>query len=65
MNGISYTHTYIPTLLKFPPTPTPIPPLLVIMEHRVELPMLHNSFSLAIYSTYSSGHVWMDLEPTM
>ena len=47
------------------PSHTPIPPLLVIMEHRAKLPMLQRSFSLAIYSTYSSGHVWMDLEPAI
>ena len=47
------------------PSHTPIPPILVITEHRAKLPMLHSSFSLAIYSTYSSGHVWMDPEPAI
>ena len=34
---ISHMYTYIPSLLNLPPTCQPIPPLLVIAEHWVEL----------------------------
>ena len=38
-----------------PPSNTPsIPPILVITEHRVELPEPYNSFPLAIYFSHSS-----------
>ena len=43
---ISYMNTYIPSVLNLPTNPS-IPSLWVIIQHRVELPVLHNSFSLA------------------
>ena len=45
---ISHTQTYIPFLLNLPPTPHLIPPQ-VVTEHRLELPVLHGSFPLAIF----------------
>ena len=38
-------YTYIPSLLRFPPTSTPHP---TVLEHRVELPVLHSDIPLAL-----------------
>ena len=43
---ISYTCTYIPTLLSLPCKPTTIPPLCVVTERQAELPELYSSSPL-------------------
>ena len=47
----SHKFTYVPSLWKVSPTPTPIPPLQVISEHWAEHPVLTEaSFQLSIYT---------------
>ena len=45
---ISHMYTYISSLLNLPPTSHPIPPLWVIAEHQVELPVLYSNFLLSV-----------------
>ena len=45
---ISHKYTYVPSLLKPRPACPRVPPLSVVTGHRVELPVLHGSFSLAV-----------------
>ena len=46
-----YIYPHIPSLLPLPPT-LPIPPLQVVTEHRVDLPVLCSYFLRAIYFTF-------------
>ena len=50
-------YTYAPSLLNLPPTSHSIPPLQLVTEHQVELPVLYSNFRLAIYFTYSNIHI--------
>ena len=43
-----------PPQLNLPPISYPIPPLYIVTEHWVELPVSHRKFSLAIYFTYGN-----------
>ena len=44
------------SLLRLPPT-LPIPPLEVVTEHQVDLPVLCGCFPLAIYFTFGSVYM--------
>ena len=57
MKWISYMYTYMPSLLDLPPTQHPIPPILVIAEHKAELPVLYSRFQLAIYFIRGSVYI--------
>ena len=54
MKWIGSMYTYIPSLLDLPPTPHPIPAILVPTEQRSELPVLYSRFPLAIHVTPGS-----------
>ena len=56
---ISYTYTYIPSLLSLPPTPNPT--LLVITEHQAELSVLYSIFPLAVWFTHGAVCMSMPL----
>ena len=51
----SYMYTYIPSLMSLP-SPSACQ---AITEHRVELPVLQNSFLLAICFTHGRGYMSM------
>ena len=53
---ISYKYTCL-LPLQTPSYPHPIPPLYVVTEHWVELPVLYSNFPLAICFTYGSLYV--------
>ena len=55
--GISYTCTYIPSLLYLPPTSRPANPSRSSQSNRAELPVLYSSFPLAIYFTQTCTHM--------
>ena len=56
---ISYTYTYIPISL---PSCISLPPsLLVVTNHRADLPVLCDCFPLAIYFTFGSVYMSMPL----
>ena len=55
-----YIYPHIPSLLSLLAT-LPIPPLQVFTNHGAELPVLCNSFPLAIYFTFSSVYMSMPL----
>ena len=57
MNQPQGTHGL--SLLNLPPISFPTPPLCVVTEHWVGLPVSHSKFSLAIYFTY--GHVYVSM----
>ena len=44
-------YTYVLSLLNLRPTTAPIPPLNIVLEHKVELTVLYSSFPLAFYFT--------------
>ena len=50
---ISHKYTYVPSLLNL------IPPLQVVIEHQVELPVLHSNFPLTIF--FTSGNVYVSI----
>ena len=50
-------HIHLVALLSLPPTPHPIPPLLVVSEHWVELSASYSKFPLAVYFTYGGVYV--------
>ena len=52
LKWISYRYAYIPSFSNPPPTLTPILSLLVIPKHQAELPVLYNSFPLAVCFTH-------------
>ena len=54
---ISHRYIYVPSLLKPTPISLPIPPLLVVTEHWVELPLSHRKFPPAICFTYGNAYV--------
>jgi len=54
---ISHGYTYVPSLLKFPPTSHPTPPLWVVTEPQVELPASYSKFPLAFCFTYGNVYV--------
>ena len=54
---ISHVYACVPSILNLLFTPHPIPPLEVVTEHGVELPMLYSNLPLAIYCTYGSVYV--------
>ena len=55
-----YIYPHIPSLLHLPPT-LHIPPLQVVTKHRADLPMLCSCFPLAIYFTFGSVYISMQL----
>ena len=56
---ISCRYTCEPSLLNTPPISYPIPPLHIITERWVELPVLHSKFSLAFCFAYSNVYISM------
>ena len=56
---------YIPSLLNAPPTSHPVPPLQVVTEQQVELPVLYSNFPLASYLTHGSVCVSVLLSPSI
>ena len=61
--GTSHRYTYVPSLLALPLPSHPIPPLQVVTEHQSELPESYGKFLLAVYFTYGSVYVSMQLFP--
>ena len=55
-----YIYPHISSLLRLPPT-LPIPPLRVVIKHRSYLPVLCSCFPLAIYFTFGSVYMSMQL----
>ena len=54
---IACIYAYVPSLLRLPPTTTPLPPLWVILEHQAKFPVLFSSFLLSICFTHGSLHM--------
>ena len=52
-------HTYVPSLLKLPPTSHPIPLLRAVTEHWVQLLTLYSKFPLALCFTSDNAYVSM------
>ena len=52
---ICHKHTHDPFLLNLPHTPHPIPPLQVVTEHQVELPMSYSKFILGISKNFGGS----------
>ena len=52
-------HIHLVALLSLPPTPHPIPPLLVITEHQAELSASYSKFPPAIYLIHDNAYVSM------
>ena len=53
------THAYLYPLPPEPPSNPVTPPLEVVAEHRIELPVLYSNFSLAICFTFGNVYVSM------
>ena len=43
--------------MNLPPISYPIPPLYIVTEHWVELPVSHSNFPLAVYFTYGNVYI--------
>ena len=57
--NMNQPYLYTTSLLNLPPTSYPIPPLQVVTEQCIELPVSHSNFPLAIYFTYGDVYVSM------
>ena len=59
---------YVPSLLRLPPTPCPIPPLQAVTERQTELPVSCSNCPLAICFAYGNGYfpaLPLSIRPTL
>ena len=54
-----YIYSHISSLLRLPPSHPPYPTLLLVTKHWPDLPVLCDSFALAIYFTFGSVYMSM------